>query len=121
MKPEKSFSPASRLKSFNYALQGLSYLIHKEPNMLIHFAMATVVIASGFIKQLSGLQWVAIIFAIALVIVAEIFNTCIEKLCDVYCGNKYESTVKIIKDISAAAVLIAALASILTGIIVFTS
>jgi len=121
MNTGKSICIKSRLLSFKYAIEGLRFLVRKEPNMLIHFIAAVIVLPAGFIKQLSGQQWIAIYGSIALVWLAEIFNTCIESLCDLCCGGQYHPKVKIIKDIAAAAVLIAAFASVVTGIIVFSS
>ena len=56
--------------------------------------------------------------AIIFVIVAELFNTVIEHICDFIQPN-YSKKIKIIKDISAAAVLISVLNAIIIGCIVF--
>ena len=77
------------------------------------------VIIAGCVKHLTPLQWLAIVFAIGLVWITEALNTCIEKLCDFACDNEIYPAIKIIKDIAASAVLIAAMVSIVTGIIVF--
>lgn len=108
----------SRAKSFRFAANGLQLLL-REPNARIHLAAAFFVIVLGLIRQLSHLKWVAIIFAITLVLITEAVNTCIEKLCNLWCDNKWHPEVKIIKDIAAGAVLIAAVISIIIGIIVF--
>jgi diacylglycerol kinase (ATP) len=61
----------------------------------------------------------ALAIVIALVWMAEAFNTAVEMLCDLWCENKYHPQVKIIKDISAGAVLVAAMVAGITGIIIF--
>jgi diacylglycerol kinase (ATP) len=119
MKTNKSFSLGSRKQSLVYALKGIRHLLKKEPNAFIHLLATIVVIAAGIITGLGRGDWLAITIAIALVWLAEGFNTCIELLCDLYCENQYNHTVGIIKDISAGVVLIAALTSIVIGIIVF--
>ena len=121
MKPEKSIKIKSRINSFRYAFQGLRHLVGKEPNMLIHFVAAILVVIAGFVRNLNGMQWVAVLIAISLVMISEMFNTCIETLCDLYSKNEYHPAIKIIKDISAGGVLIAAIVSVIIGIIVFTS
>lgn len=55
---------------------------------------------------------------ICLVIICELFNTAIEKLCDVVTGE-YHPVIGYIKDVSAAAVLLACLLSVIAGLIIF--
>ena len=59
------------------------------------------------------------LFPIALVWMAEAFNTCIEMLCDLWCKGEYHPQIKRIKDISAAAVLFISIAAAVTGAIIF--
>ena len=119
MTENKNLSGRSRGKSFSHAINGIFELVKQEPNAKLH-AVATVgVIAAGVIRHISTWQWVAIFFAIALVWITEALNTCIEKLCDFSCENKWDPAIKIIKDIAAAAVLIAAIVSVGIGVIVF--
>ena len=109
----------SRSKSFSYATNGLLQLFRQEPNVKLH-ALATVAVTiAGFVRHIGHWQWVAIVFAIGIVWITEAVNTCIEKLCDFCCDNKFHPAIKIIKDISAAAVLVAAMVSIATAVIVF--
>lgn len=119
MKQKESFSIKARIKSFGFAIKGMKQLLVNEHNTRIHLTATIIVIIAGFVKHLSKMQWIAILFAIALVWVAEILNTCIEMLCNLYCKNEYNETVKTIKDFAAAAVLIASIASLIIGIIIF--
>lgn len=111
----------SRFHSFGYAFEGMRHALLHEANMRIHLLAAIVIIIAGFIRHISKWQWAAILICIAFVWVAELFNTCIERLCDMYGGNAYNTTIKIIKDVAAAAVLVASLASAIVGIIIFIS
>ncbi len=108
----------SRLKSFVYAYHGLKQL-YKEPNFKIHVFATIVVIAAGIIRQINTMRWIAIVFAIGLVLVSEALNTCIEKLCDFACEKKHSPEIKNIKDIAAMAVLIAAIISMVIAVFVF--
>ena len=112
-------SAKSRAKSFSYAFNGLRLLFQSEPNTKLHTVATIAVIALGFVRHIGQLQWAAIVFAIGLVWITEALNTCIEKLCDYSCDNKFHPTIKVIKDVSAAAVLIAAFVSVAIAIIVF--
>jgi len=63
-------------------------------------------------------KWLFIVIAIGLVWVAELFNTAIEKLCDMVCPEQHPQ-IKFIKDVSAAAVLVTAIIAMITGCIIF--
>ena len=115
----KRFSPRSRAGSIGYALSGIRALLRTEPNIWIHIAATIGVVIAGMFRQLTDNQWIAITVAIAMVWVAEALNTAVEKLCDFACDKKYYPEIKTIKDISAGAVLITSLCSIVIAIIVF--
>ena len=119
MDQKKNMTVSSRAKSFSYAVNGIFLLLKQEPNAKLHAFATVAVIIAGFIRHIGPWQWAALSFAIGIVWITEALNTCIEKLCDFCCDNKFHPSIKIIKDISAAAVLIAALVSISIGIIVF--
>ncbi|MBL0145047.1 MAG: diacylglycerol kinase family protein [Chitinophagaceae bacterium] len=107
------------LKSFRYAIEGLVSVFKSEMNFKIHFVIAIGVICAGLYFKLSKLEWAFIIQCIAMVLCAELFNTAIEKLCNKVQPN-IDPQIKWIKDVSAAAVLITAIAAAITGIIIFT-
>ncbi len=120
MNNEKSLTIKLRAKSFSYAINGIVQLLRQEPNAKLHSLATIVIIIAGFVRHVNRWQWVALVFAIGLVWITEAINTCIERLCDFCCDNKFHLSVKIIKDIAAAAVLIAAMVSIAIATIVFT-
>lgn len=119
MKQEKKMSVATLIKSFSYAFDGLAHFLKSEPNVRIHAIATVAVIILGIARHIGHWQWAAICFAIALVWITETINTCIERLCDFSCDNQWHPAIKVIKDISAAAVLIAAMTSVVIGVIVF--
>lgn len=119
MKSNKTIHPRGRLASIGLALRGIVQLVKQEPNAKLHFAATIFVIISGIIRHISKVDWLAIIIAIALVWMAEAFNTAIEMLCDLWCNNEYHPKVKIIKDVSAAGVLIVSMASVAIAVFVF--
>ncbi len=112
-------TPASRAKSFTYATNGIYQLLRQEPNAKLHAAATLVAVTAGAVQHLGAWRWAALLMAIALVWITEAINTCIEKLCDHVCDNKFHPTIKIIKDIAAAAVLFSALAAVGIGIVIF--
>ncbi|HXS36161.1 MAG TPA: diacylglycerol kinase family protein [Flavipsychrobacter sp.] len=119
MNEKKPTKLRRRANSFVYAFRGIAQLMKRETNAKIHLLITVAVISLGIIKGLTTYQWIAIVIAICLVWITEGLNTAIEILCDLYCGKEYNESVKIIKDISAGAVLIAAIASVVIGAFVF--
>jgi undecaprenol kinase/diacylglycerol kinase (ATP) len=117
MKQQK-FSIKKRLKSFHYAFNGLKILIKEEHNARIHLTVTIIVIVACFLLSLSSWEWIAVIFCIGLVIASEIINSAIENLSDFVCKEK-NYNIKKIKDLSAAAVLISAIAAFVIGLIIF--
>lgn len=114
----KPFSIRDRLKSFKYAFNGFKVLFRSEHNARIHLFFAILACIFGVLLDISASEWVAILILIALVIGAEILNTCIEKLCD-YISPDWHEQIKIIKDLAAAAVLFAVIIAIVCGAIIF--
>lgn len=118
MKTSKKFSFRDRLKSFVYAWAGIKAVLRTEHNTWIHLGLTILSIVLGFVMLISRVEFLALIVVIAMVWVTELFNTCIEKIMDLVSIEKHPR-VKIIKDMAAAAVLVAAIAAIVTGAIIF--
>ena len=107
------------MASFRYAFEGLRYLLLRETNMRIHAVATVVVIAAGIWRGLSPERWALLVLAIGAVWTAEALNTALERLADLCSGGKYHPVVKVIKDVAAGAVLIAAMVSVVVGALVF--
>jgi diacylglycerol kinase (ATP) len=82
--------------------------------MRLHFLSALLVIAASLFFNLSGLEMLILIFTIALVLVAEMINTAAELLVDMI-TNAYHPLARIVKDITAGAVLIAATTAVIVA------
>lgn len=93
-------------------------MIRTQHNAWIHLAAALLVIFAGFYFSISEIEWIAVTLAIGFVFSAEAFNTSIEWLVDKI-SPEYDPVAGKIKDVAAGAVLIAAIAAAVTGIIVF--
>lgn len=113
-----NFSIHQRVQSFKYAFQGLQHLWKKEHNSRIHLLLGLTATGLGRFFQISRLEWITLIGCIGFVISTEIFNTTIEKTLDFMTLENHKS-IKIIKDLSAAAVLISAMTSLIIGILIF--
>lgn len=108
----------SLIDSFNYAVSGIISALKKEKNMRIHYLIAIIVIIISLFFDFSRLELLILIFTISLVVIAELFNTAIERVVDLI-TDKYHPLAKLAKDISAGAVLIAAINSIVVGYLLF--
>jgi diacylglycerol kinase len=107
----------TRLKSFRYAITGWWYVVRTQRNAWIHAVVSLVVIVLAFWLQLSRVEWSMIILTIALVWTAEFLNTALEAVVDLASPGRHEQA-KICKDVGAAAVLIAAGASVMVGLLI---
>lgn len=103
--------------SFKYAKEGFISSFKTERNMKIHVFAAILVVIIGIILKLSVIEWAIFIILIGLVISAELFNTAIETIVDMICPERNDNA-KLVKDISAAAVLVMAICSAIIGIMV---
>ena len=113
-----SFNTAARLKSIGYALEGIATLVRSQHNAWIHLTATIAVVAAGAYFAVSSGEWLALIFAIALVWCAEALNTAFEFLCDV-ASPEFHPKVKQAKDVAAAAVLFASMAAVAVGLLIF--
>ncbi len=114
----KKFSISDRIKSFGYAFQGLSTFFKTQHNAWIHALATAGVIGAGFYFRITAHDWCWVIAAIALVFIAELLNTAIEFLCDVV-SPEIHPQIKKVKDVAAAGVLVAAVAAVGIGGVVF--
>lgn len=107
----------SRIASFRYAFQGWGYVLRTQRNAWIHSAIATVVFLIGWWLHLPARDWAVIILTAAFVFSAEFINTAIEAVVDLATAE-HHPLAKVGKDVGAAAVLVAALAAVLIGLLI---
>ena len=105
------------LKSVSFALSGIRAVFKSERNFKIHIVAMVIVILMGLYLEISSQTWGLVIFSIGFVLIAELFNTAVERLGDETSNGKQRQRVKNAKDISAGAVLISALTALTIGII----
>jgi diacylglycerol kinase (ATP) len=117
MKPAP-FSIRDRLKSFQYAWQGIISFLRGDHNAWVHAIATVMVIILACVVPLTKTELLALVFAVGFVWVAEMFNTCIERTMD-FISTERRPEIRIIKDIAAGAVLVAAITAAVIGGIVF--
>jgi diacylglycerol kinase (ATP) len=109
----------SIIESFNYAFEGIIHVLRTQRNMRIHFIVAAVVLVLGLASNVSRLELIALVLAIAFVLIAEMLNTAIEGAIDV-ATTSFDPMAKLAKDIAAGAVLIATINAVAIGYLVFS-
>jgi diacylglycerol kinase (ATP) len=107
----------SRIHSFGHAFRGWWYVIRTQRNAWVHALVTTVVVVLALWLQLSAHDWAVLLLSIAVVWTAEFINTALEAVVDLASPSKHPLA-KVGKDVGAAAVLIAALAAILIGLLI---
>jgi len=104
--------------SFTWAFAGIVYVVRTQRNMQVHIGAVAGVLVLGLAVNLSRLEFLAVIGATSLVLIAEMFNTAIEAAIDAVVTD-YHPLIKIAKDVAAGAVLIAAVNAAATAYLVF--
>ena len=107
----------SRIAAFGHAFRGWWYVLKTQHNAWIHLVFATVVILVGLWVGLKPFDWAVIVLTIAMVFTAEFINTAIEAVVDLASPVQHPLA-KVGKDVGAGAVLVAALAGIVIGLLV---
>lgn len=114
----REFSFRKRLISFRFAFAGARRFFNEEHNARIHLTATAVVAVAAWVFGVSLREIIALVIVTGFVWGAEIFNTAIENIMD-FISPAYHPKVKVIKDLSAAAVLVAAGTAITTALIIF--
>ena len=107
----------TRLESFRYAFAGWVFVLRTQRNAWVHAAASLAVFLLCLWLGLPGRDWAVIILTVAMVWAAEFINTALEAVVDLSTPG-HHPLARVGKDVGAAAVLIAALAAILIGLLI---
>jgi diacylglycerol kinase (ATP) len=105
--------------SFKAALAGVHYVVRSQPNFTIHILATIVVLVLAFFLKVTVAEFSLLIFAIILVLTAEMLNTSIEAVTDLV-NKEWNEEAKIAKDVAAGMVLVSSFGAIIIGIIIFS-
>jgi diacylglycerol kinase (ATP) len=109
---------ASRAASFGYAFRGIGYLLATQRNAQIHCALAALALGLGAAFGIERAEWATLILTIALVLAAEGVNTAVEATVDL-ASPDYHPLARTAKDVAAGTVLLAAVAAVAVGAVIF--
>lgn len=105
------------IRSFKYALEGILSAM-KEQNFKFHLLSVVIVIIAAVWTGISMVEWLVVILIMTLVLSLEMMNSAIERVVDLV-TTEIHPLAKLAKDLAAGAVLIAAIASVIIGCIIF--
>jgi diacylglycerol kinase len=105
--------------SLKNAVRGIELLWKSEKNFRTHCIITVLVLLLALLFSFDAKEMCILILTISIVILSEIFNSAIEFTLDAVYKNKYSRLVGMAKDISAAAVTISAMFSIIIGLFLF--
>lgn len=108
---------ATFLASFDYAWQGIVYVVRTQRNARVHMAIGSIALVLAAVLRLAPMEWAILLLCIVAVIVAEMVNTIVEATIDLI-TDRYHPLAKIAKDVAAGAVLVAAIGSAGIGLLV---
>ena len=109
---------AKFIAGFGYAFSGLWYALRTQRNARVQVLIATLAIGMGILLRISAVEFAMIFVAITGVLIAEMFNTVFE-LCVDLASPEHHPLAKIAKDVSAGAVLLSAMLSVVIGLFIF--
>lgn len=107
-----------RLKSIGFALKGAYKLITTEHSIMVQFSIAILLVIAGFYFHISREEWMMQTLAFGLVLGIESLNTAVEKIAD-FIHPEFHDRIGFIKDIAAGAVMFAATAAIVIGLLIY--
>ena len=93
-------------------------MLWTQRNAKIHCAIGALAVVLGLLLRIGQAEWLALVLVITLVLLTEGFNTAIEAAVDV-ASPGYHPLAKVAKDVAAGTVLLAAIAALVVGLIVF--
>jgi diacylglycerol kinase len=106
------------LKSLGFAKEGLIEMVLNHNNFRFQIVIGFFAVIAGFFFKINFLEWMMLILASGLVLLAEMTNSSIEFLVDLI-TKEHRSEAKKAKDIAAGMVLFSSGLSIVIGILIF--
>jgi diacylglycerol kinase (ATP) len=108
---------SGRIQSMRYAVRGVRLMLRSQHNAWLHAVASCCVLMVGGYYVLSAAEWCWITLAIMAVWTAEALNTALELLADV-ASPEFHPLVEKAKDVAAGGVLLAALGSVIIGLLI---
>lgn len=106
------------LASVRHAVNGVQHVIKYEKNFQLHLLATLLVVLIGVLLKISWTDWVILALVVTMVLVLEMINSIIEEILDATSPH-FNSSARIVKDVMAGVVLIASIAAVIIGALIF--
>lgn len=106
-------------ESVSHAIDGFIFTVFHERNMKVDLFFALAVLIFSLFLDLTKVEFALLSITIFFVLACETLNTAVENLCDFLVGTKYDSRIRIIKDVAAGACFLAAVNALVVGYMLF--
>lgn len=106
------------LDSFKYAYNGFRDALKSEANLSIHLLFGTIALIFAYYFEFTTIEFSVLLLVIFSVVILELVNTIVEKLVDMH-SLKISEEARVIKDISAAIVLLSSVLAVIIGALLF--
>jgi len=110
--------PHSLVKSFQFAFEGIATALKEGRNFRIQFILGVLAAVLAFILKFSAAEWAILVIIISSVLILELINTSLESMVDMV-SPEVRPEAKTAKDVAAASVLIASIASVAVAVFLF--
>lgn len=117
-KDEHKMKNGNFLDACQNALDGIIYAITTQSNIKKQLVIAVIVMLVSLFFDLNKAEFLCLMFTVVLIIVAEMINTAIETVVDLY-TDLYHPKAKIAKDVAAGGVVITAINAIIVAYFLF--
>ena len=117
-KNDKKLHNSNFFEACKNAVNGIIYGTTTQANVRKQLVIIAVFMIVSLFFNLSKVEFICLIFACVLVIFAEMINTAIETVVDLYI-DVYHPKAKIAKDVAAGAVVISALNAVIIAFFIF--
>lgn len=115
MKP--TFKPSRFIELVNCAIEGILWAVNSQRHMRVHFLAAAAVLLLALFYRVAALDFVALAFAVTLVLVVELVNTALEVVVDLVSPD-FHPLARRVKDVAAGSVLVASIGAAMAGYVV---
>lgn len=106
------------VNSLAAAFAGLRHAFRYEVNFQVEVVLAVLAVVLAIVLRITRVEWLILALTIGFVLALELVNTGFERLADVN-TPRFHPGIKVAKDVSAAAVLLASLAALAVGVWLF--
>lgn len=115
---DKKLKNNSFIEAWENAFNGIVYAVTTQGNIKKQLVIAVIVMIISLFFNLNRAEFLCLMFTVILIIIAEMINTAIETVVDLY-TDLYHPKAKIAKDVGAGAVVIAAINAIIVAYFLF--